>query len=100
MMINYFALVRAREKEAQAAERRQIVLERSLDKSRMEALRAQINPHFLFNTLNSIASLVATSSNAEAYKVIELLSALLRNALDFSRDSVVTLAEELGFLNS
>jgi signal transduction histidine kinase len=99
MMLKYYHLVRAKEKAAQAAALREVALERSLDKSRMEALRAQINPHFLFNTLNSIASLVASSANKEAYKVIERLAALLRNALDFSRDSVVTLQEELRFLD-
>jgi DNA-binding LytR/AlgR family response regulator len=68
--------------------------------SRFETLRAQINPYFLFNTLNSIASLVESSSSREAYKVIELLAALLRNALDFSRDDVVSLEEELEFLDA
>jgi len=100
MMINYYRVVRSREAAAHAAERRQAALERALDRSRMEALRAQVNPHFLFNTLNSIASLVASSSNREAYTVVELLASLLRYALDVSRDSVVTLDDELRFLDA
>jgi LytS/YehU family sensor histidine kinase len=100
MLWKYYHLNRGREQAAHAAALRQIELERSLDVARMEALRAQVNPHFLFNTLNSIASLVESSSNREAYKVIELLAALLRNGLDFSRDSLVTLEKELGFLDA
>jgi len=100
MLWKYYQLNRSREQAAHAAQLRQAALERSLDISRMEALRAQINPHFLFNTLNSIASLVESSSNREAYKVIELLAALLRNGLDFSRDSLVTLEKELSFLSA
>jgi signal transduction histidine kinase len=96
----YYHLNRDREKAAHIAALRQVELERSLDIARMEALRAQVNPHFLFNTLNSIASLVESSSNREAYKVIELLAALLRNGLDFSHDSLVTLEKELGFLSA
>ena len=100
MMLNYYRLSRRREADARAAQLRQMELERSLHRSRFETLRAQINPHFLFNTLNSIASLVESSSNREAYKVIELLAALLRNALDFSLDDVVSLEEELEFLDA
>ncbi|MDH4126830.1 MAG: histidine kinase [Gammaproteobacteria bacterium] len=100
MLWKYYHLNRQREQAAQAAKLRQVELERSLDVARMEALRAQVNPHFLFNTLNSIASLVESSANREAYKVIELLAALLRNGLDFSRDSLVTLEKELEFLSA
>jgi len=100
MLWKYYHLNRDREQASHAAKLRQVELERSLDTARMEALRAQVNPHFLFNTLNSIASLVESSSNREAYKVIELLAALLRNGLDFSRDSLVTLEKELEFLSA
>lgn len=100
MLWKYYRLNRDREKAAHVAAMRQVELERSLDISRMEALRAQVNPHFLFNTLNSIASLVESSSNREAYKMIELLAALLRSGLDFSHDSLVTLEKELGFLSA
>lgn len=98
--INYFKIARETERKAQTAERRRVALERALDKSKMDALKAQVNPHFLFNTLNSIASLVHSSSNDEAYEVVESLAALLRYALDVSRESVVPLHAELGFLQA
>jgi sensor histidine kinase YesM len=100
MLWKYYRVGREKEAAAQAARLRQAELERSLDRTRMEALRAQINPHFLFNTLNSIASLIESSSNREAYKVIELLAELLRSSLDYARDSIVTLEEELRFLDA
>lgn len=99
-IIDYYRLGRLREAELHKAELRRIELERSLENSRMDALRAQINPHFLFNALNSLASLIESSSNNEAYEVVERLASLLRNALDYSSDRMVTLQEELAFLEA
>ncbi|MEM6646028.1 MAG: histidine kinase [Bacteroidota bacterium] len=60
----------------------------------LSALRAQINPHFLFNTLNSIAALVHVRPN-EAETVIEQLSDLFRYTLRASKQPRVTLTDEL-----
>lgn len=60
----------------------------------LRALRAQINPHFLFNTLNSIAALVHSRPN-EAEHVVEELAALFRYTLKASQNPTVLLAEEL-----
>lgn len=63
--------------------------------ARLSALRAQINPHFLFNAFNSIAALVRTRP-AEAETVVEDLSDLFRYALQASKDNAaVTLGDEL-----
>jgi signal transduction histidine kinase len=62
--------------------------------ARLQALRAQINPHFLFNAFNSIAALIRTRS-AEAERVVEDLSALFRYALRASEDDTATLEEEI-----
>ena len=99
-ILDYYRLQRHHEAELHRAEFRRIELEHSLEKSRMEALRAQINPHFLFNALNSLAALIESSSNSEAYDVVERLASLLRNALDYSSDRMVTLNEELALLES
>jgi two-component system LytT family sensor kinase len=67
--------------------------EKLLMTARMEALASQINPHFLFNTLTSISSLIRSNPET-ARTVIVKLSVLLRRLLR-SRDQFVTLREEL-----
>lgn len=62
--------------------------------SELKALRAQINPHFLFNTLNSIAALVSIKPE-EAESVTEKLANLFRYSLQASKQPTVTLAEEI-----
>jgi len=72
-------------------------LERQLAQARLEALRMQLQPHFLFNTLNSAVMLVRQGANAEATSVLVQISELLRYVLD-ERESMVPLREELHFL--
>jgi two-component sensor histidine kinase len=81
---------------ATVRERREAELEARLAHARLQALRMQLNPHFLFNTLNSIASLVHEQPQAE--QMIEALSDLLRLTLNASDRQEVTLREELHFL--
>jgi sensor histidine kinase YesM len=83
---------------AQARERREAELEARLAQARLEALRMQLNPHFLFNTLNSIASLVHEDPRT-AEEMIEALSELLRLALHTSGNQESTLRDELHFLD-
>ena len=61
----------------------------------MRALRAQMNPHFIYNALNSIQSLVATNQTASANKYISMFARLLRQVLENSRRSEITLKQEL-----
>ncbi len=72
-------------------------LERHLAEARLEALQMQLQPHFLFNTLNAIASLIHVNP-AQADKMVSRLGDLLRAALNHSHLHEVTLAEELAFL--
>ena len=67
-------------------------------KAKMEALRAQINPHFVSNSLNAIESLVNHDQKDAAAKYIIHFSRLSRQILNSSRDGVTTLAEELKML--
>lgn len=67
--------------------------ERLVMKARLDALSSQINPHFLFNTLNSIASLIRTRPE-NARRMVFKLSNLLRKLLK-THDNFVTLQEEL-----
>jgi two-component system, LytTR family, sensor kinase len=63
-------------------------------KAELEALQAKINPHFLFNTLNSIASLISENPKA-AEATVEKLSELFRYTLKDADKSTVTIGEEL-----
>jgi two-component system, LytTR family, sensor kinase len=72
--------------------------ERLLLQARMEALQNQINPHFLFNTLNSISSLVRFDPE-KARDVISKLATILRRLLN-NTDSFVPLREEVEFIDN
>lgn len=67
--------------------------------SRYEALKNQINPHFLFNNLNVLASLVSKDKST-AEKFIQEFSRIYRYILDTSEKLVVELSEEMNFINS
>jgi LytS/YehU family sensor histidine kinase len=73
-------------------------LETLLADARLHALELQIQPHFLFNTLNSISSLVRSHRNDEAVTMMAGLSELLRYTLDHAGDQRVTLEEEFAVL--
>ncbi len=84
---------RYRERALQTAQ-----LEASLADARLHALELQIQPHFLFNTMNAITSLVRTNRNDEAIAMIAGLSELLRYTLDHAGKQRVHLDEELAVL--
>lgn len=74
-------------------------LESKLINSQLTNLKTQLQPHFLFNTLNTIAMMVRQNKNKEGVKMIAGLSDLLRNTLDGRNKQLVTLSEELQLLN-
>ncbi len=81
---------------------RAVALERvrsELARAELRALRAQVNPHFLFNTLNTIAALI-NENPAAAEEVVTRLADVFRHALTASGREHTRLAEELEFLRS
>lgn len=88
-------LVRA----AREKDRRQLRLEAQLADARLQALRTQLQPHFLFNALNTISVLMHEDARA-ADRILLQLSALLRRSLDTTEAHEVTLGEEIRFLES
>lgn len=92
----------AHERERDLAEARQTALEaaRAATAARLEALRYQLNPHFLFNTLNAISSLVVTKRNELAETMLSRLSDFLRATLAGGTDTVVSLDAELATLQT
>ncbi|MEG1239158.1 MAG: histidine kinase, partial [Flavobacterium sp.] len=61
----------------------------------MRMLRAQMNPHFMFNTLNSINSYIIQHKTADASKYLTSFSKLMRNILESSKQQWITLAQEV-----
>ena len=72
---------------------------RKIVEAELTALRAQMNPHFTFNTLNSIQSYILTSSIDNALDYIEQFSKLLRNILETSKYQFITLEKEIYILD-
>jgi two-component sensor histidine kinase len=73
-------------------------LSAQLSQAQLHALRMQLNPHFLFNTMNTIAMLVRKQESDEAVKTLASLSDLLRYVLEDSRTQEVPLRQELEFV--
>lgn len=73
-------------------------LEAQLAQAQLQALKMQLHPHFLFNTLNAVSTLVRTNKNEAATDMIAGLSELLRLTLESSGAQEVSLKQELDFL--
>jgi len=89
----YEHFVRSREQEARAQ-----ALRGELAQAQLQALRMQVNPHFLFNTLNAIAVLVRGRETKKAARTLRLLSDLLRATLRGADVQMVPLREEIDLL--
>jgi len=85
-------------RRTQQRDRRALELESQLGQARLQTLRMQLQPHFLFNTLNAISTLVQTNP-AAAQEMIGSLGQMLRLSLDSGSEPEVPLEEELKFLN-
>ena len=66
--------------------------------AQLAALRYQLNPHFLFNALNSISALIVTRRNEDAERMTEKLSSFLRTSLSADPGELVPLEEELALI--
>lgn len=73
---------------------KQLILESELNRTRLKALKQQLNPHFLFNTLNSLRSMILKDKNS-ARAIVSDLSNLLRFSLYLSEHDRVLLKDEL-----
>ena len=85
---------RLRERELAASR-----LEAQLVEARLNALRVQLQPHFLFNALNSVSMLVRQGDASTAVRMVARLSDLLRYVLDGDGESMVPLCAEIDFVS-
>ncbi len=73
-------------------------LEQKAVESQLKALRSQMNPHFIFNALNSIQDLILQQDTERSYDYIVVFSELVRNTLNYSNREFIPLQDELDFL--
>ena len=104
--IRYFYLVQAEHLQKEAAEEATIAEQAKRHKAESDAkdaqlkmLRYQLNPHFLFNTLNAINSLVQSQQTDRAQRIVVQLSKFLRFSLDNNPEMKIPLLREIEALN-
>ena len=91
--------IRAAELTLHEKELRERVLSETAAQAQSRALQAQINPHFFFNTLNTLSALIPINPGA-AQEMIGRLADMFRYTLACSRDGQVTLTQELAFIEN
>jgi ligand-binding sensor domain-containing protein len=91
----FFKLRENRIKKEQA---RQTAINKQIAEIRMIALRGQMNPHFIFNSLNSIQHFITTRDKEEALNYLSKFSKLIRKILENSRENTVSISNELQLL--
>jgi sensor histidine kinase YesM len=94
---DYFHRYRARERETARLQSETAGLMTQLAEARLSALNAQLNPHFLFNTLNAVSSLVERDPRG-VRRMIARLSELLRYTLNGASENEVLLGQEIAFV--
>ena len=85
---------------AQRESMRALELERQLSTAHLRALQAQLEPHFLFNTLNAITTLVELGRQRQAAEILSHLNAILKSTLKRSTPEKVPLAQELELIDN
>jgi two-component system, LytTR family, sensor kinase len=93
----YFKRDQHRQREAMVQASETAALQAQLAEARLDALRMQLNPHFLFNTLHAVSALVERDPSG-VRRMISRLSDLLRHTIDSHAADEVPLSDELGFL--
>jgi hypothetical protein len=102
LVIIAFVLFRIRLKKAAIEAERQLSEQKlNADKldSELKALRSQMNPHFIFNSLNSIQDLILREETETSYDYIALFAKLVRNTLSHSNTEYILIEKELEFLD-
>ncbi|MFY0714883.1 histidine kinase [Seonamhaeicola sp. NFXS20] len=87
------------EAHKERTERLAMKMENKFSQLRLDALRSQMNPHFVFNALNSIKSYLIDNNQAKAIYYLGRFSKLIRATLESSRKDLNTLDEEMNIIN-
>lgn len=98
VVVKIWQLNQSREKAWEQERNQYLALRLELEQQKLSALRAQLEPHFMYNALNAISALVLTGNKDNALNGIHVLSELLRYAMMASEKNSVKLAEEVAFV--
>jgi len=96
LVLIFLRFKRLKIKNAALLEKQQ--LKTHLLDSELKALRSQMNPHFIFNALNSIQGLILQKDTNASYDYIVLFASLVRNTLNYSSKDFISIHKELAFL--
>lgn len=89
-----------RNKEKQRAAVERVTTEKRIAELEIQALKAQINPHFVFNCLNSIKSFIYDKDYVQADRYLDKFSELMRSTVDNSDAAIINLKDEIKYLDN
>ena len=98
-IISVFFILKIRIRAIRKRDKEKSDLQHQLQQMEMQALRSQMNPHFIFNAINSIQHYVLTSEKELANKYLVKFARLMRNVLELSKQELVSLKKELETIN-
>ncbi len=102
LLLAFYLLILFREKRIAKRNHQELLIkqhEHNQIKAELKALRSQMNPHFMFNTLNAIQSFVNHSDMVNASNYISDFSVLMRKVLENSKSNLITIEEEIEMLD-
>ena len=98
LIAGVFLFLGFRKRQKIKAEQKEILLKAEISETEMKALRAQMNPHFIFNALNSIADYINKNDARSADYYLGKFAKLMRGILENSEEKEISLSEELKML--
>lgn len=93
-VVSTVLIIRSRERRARLLARKDAEFKQRLAETELKALRAQMNPHFVFNAIGSIQNFILNNKNDDANKYLIIFAQLIRNVLEQSKEEMITLREE------
>ncbi len=87
-------------KQKSEQDRKRLIRENKMLNLQQKALQLQMNPHFVFNSLNSIQGLIANEDNQKARRYLQEFSTMMRSVLNQSREETILLTDEVKYLKS
>ncbi len=93
-------VIQRRYRKRQQAAIEKLYMEKRMTELEMQALKAQINPHFVFNCLNSIKGFIYEKEYLQADRYLDKFSELLRRTMDNAEASIISLADEFSYLDT